>query len=79
MAAQDVKFKVKKLKIYDLASNQVHILNWLLLKSPNLIDLQFFGPMQEFENFSRSLEIYQDLKIKKFQFDYSRDGYFQLL
>ncbi len=40
MTDQDVQFKVKTLIIRDLSSNQVHILEWLLLKSPNLIDLR---------------------------------------
>ena len=39
MADQDVQFKVKTLKIIFLSSNQVHILDWLLLKSPKLTDL----------------------------------------
>jgi hypothetical protein len=40
MPNQDFQFKVKTLIIDNLASNQVHILDWLLLKSPKLIDLQ---------------------------------------
>ncbi len=40
MTDQDVQFKVKTLIIWRLESNQVHILEWLLLKSPNLIDLR---------------------------------------
>jgi hypothetical protein len=40
MADEDVRFKLKKLEILDLSINQIHILDWLLLKSPNLIDLQ---------------------------------------
>jgi hypothetical protein len=40
MADQDVQFKLKKLIIWNLSINQIHILDWLLLKSPNLIDLQ---------------------------------------
>ncbi len=40
MADQDVQFKVKTLRISELSRNQLHILDWLLLKSPNLIDLQ---------------------------------------
>jgi hypothetical protein len=36
MADQDVQFKVKRLKIWHLSINY---LDWLLLKSPNLIDL----------------------------------------
>jgi hypothetical protein len=37
---QDVQFKVNKLSIKFLEENQVHILDWLLLKSPNLIELE---------------------------------------
>ncbi len=40
MADEDVQFKLKKLEIWDLSRNNIHILDWLLLKSPNLIDLQ---------------------------------------
>ena len=37
---QDVaSFKVNALSISNLASDQVHILDWLLLKTPNLKDL----------------------------------------
>jgi hypothetical protein len=39
MADEDVQFKLKKLKIRDLSINKIHILDWLLLKSPNLIEL----------------------------------------
>ena len=42
MADEDVKFKVKTLTIWHVARNQLHILDWLLLKSPNLIDLQIY-------------------------------------
>jgi hypothetical protein len=41
MADEDVQFKLKKLEIFGLSRNQIHILDWLLLKSPNLIDLNF--------------------------------------
>ncbi len=40
MADQDVRFKVKTIKISQLSRNQVHILDWLLLNSPKLIDLK---------------------------------------
>ena len=40
MTNQDVNFKVNKLIIRNLTSSQVYILDWLILKSPNLIDLQ---------------------------------------
>jgi hypothetical protein len=40
MADQDVQLKVKKLIIINLSDFQARILDWLLLKSPNLIDLQ---------------------------------------
>ncbi len=40
MADEDVQFKLKALKIWGLSINQIHILDWLLLKSPNLIDLK---------------------------------------
>jgi hypothetical protein len=42
MADQDVKFKVNTLIICQISRNQFHILNWLLLKSPNLIDLRIY-------------------------------------
>ncbi len=42
MADQDVQFKVKTLIINELSRSQVHLLDWMLLKSPNLIDLQIF-------------------------------------
>ncbi len=42
MADEDVRFKLKKLKIKDFSRSQVHILYWLVLKSPNLIDLQIY-------------------------------------
>jgi hypothetical protein len=38
-ADEDIQFKVKSLIINGLLSEQIHILEWLLLKSPNLIDL----------------------------------------
>jgi hypothetical protein len=37
MSDKNVQFKVKNLNI--IVSNQVHILEWLLLKSPKLISL----------------------------------------
>ncbi len=40
MTDKNVQFKVKTLIIRDLGSNQVHILEWLLLKSPKLIFLE---------------------------------------
>ncbi len=40
MADEDVQFKLKTLKIKYLSINQIHIFEWLLLKSPNLIDLK---------------------------------------
>jgi hypothetical protein len=55
MADKDVQFKQKKLKIYHLSRNQIHILDWLLLKSPNLIDLQIFLLENDIEG--RGLEI----------------------
>ncbi len=45
MADEYVQFKLKKLKIRDLSREKIHILEWLLLKSPNLIDLQIYCPM----------------------------------
>jgi hypothetical protein len=39
MTDQNVQFKVKTLIIYH-ARNYVNILDWLLLKSPNLINLR---------------------------------------
>jgi hypothetical protein len=39
MADEDIQFKLKKLIIVHLSINQIHILEWLLLKSPNLTDL----------------------------------------
>jgi hypothetical protein len=60
---QCVQFKVKTLIIHYLASNQVHILDWLLLKSPNLISLQFKS-YDRVENFDRGLEIKKELKFK---------------
>ena len=60
---QDVQFKVKTLKLWSLASNQVHILDWLLLKSPNLIDLQIFYSHDKSNE--RLLEIQSELNIKK--------------
>ncbi len=42
MADEDVQFKVKKLIINQLSRSQVYILDWLLLKSPNLIEIQIY-------------------------------------
>jgi hypothetical protein len=55
MADKDVQFKVNKLKIMDFSRDQVHILDWLLLKSPNLIDLSIDSFMINTEG--RGLEI----------------------
>jgi hypothetical protein len=55
MADQDVQFKFKTLKINRLARNQFHILDWLLLKSPKLIDLQIYDCSHDIER--RGLEI----------------------
>ncbi len=41
-AEEDVQFKVKSLNIGRFGSEKIHILEWLLLKSPNLINLQFY-------------------------------------
>jgi hypothetical protein len=41
-AEEDVQFKVKSLNIGGYESEQIHILEWLLLKSPNLINLSFY-------------------------------------
>jgi hypothetical protein len=49
MADQDVQFKVKTLNIWELKRNQFHILDWLLLKSPNLIDLKFLSFTNDIE------------------------------
>jgi len=58
MADLNVQFKVKTLKLRNLASKQVLILDWLLLKSPNLIDFQIeqFSYV-EFESNDEGLEI----------------------
>ncbi len=55
MADEDVQFKLKTLKIEQLSRNQIHILDWLLLKSPNLIDLQISSVRNDIEG--RGLEI----------------------
>jgi hypothetical protein len=55
-ADQDVQFKCKTLDIYSLKDDTLHILEWLLLKSPNLITLQFNTSNLD-DNFNRSLEI----------------------
>jgi hypothetical protein len=38
-ADEDIQFKVKSLCIYEPSSELIHVFEWLLLKSPNLIDL----------------------------------------
>jgi hypothetical protein len=62
-ADQDVQFKCKTLDIYFLSDDTLHILEWLLLKSPNLISLQFKNSYLDF-NFNRGLEIKKELKFK---------------
>jgi hypothetical protein len=52
-----VYFKVNTLIIKNLKDDQVHILNWLLLKSPNLTDLQIEADFYKNETFNRPLEI----------------------
>ncbi len=53
-----VHFKVNTLIIKNLIQDyQVHILNWLLLKSPNLTDLQIDADFYKNETFNRPLEI----------------------
>jgi hypothetical protein len=42
MTDKNVQFKVKTLIIRDLDSDQDHILEWLLLKSPKLISLDIY-------------------------------------
>jgi hypothetical protein len=39
MTDKNVQFKVKNLIVSKILSNQAHILEWLLLKSPKLISL----------------------------------------
>ncbi len=55
MADEDVQFKLKKLEIWDLSINQIHILDWLLLKSPNLVALKISSVRNDIEG--RGLEI----------------------
>ncbi len=55
MADKDVQFKLKKLEICNLSRDQVHIIDCLLLKSPNLIDLCIYNLMNDTEG--RGLEI----------------------
>jgi hypothetical protein len=55
MADEYVQFKLKKLEIWQFSSNQIHILDWLLLKSPNLIDLQIYSFGNDIDG--RGLEI----------------------
>ncbi len=43
MTDTNIQFKVKTLFIDNLDSDQVHILEWLLLKSPKLISLEIYG------------------------------------
>jgi hypothetical protein len=62
-AEQDVQFKCKTLLIYSLKDDTLHILEWLLLKSPNLISLQF-RINNRIDNFNRGLEIKKELKFK---------------
>ncbi len=56
MTDQNVQFKVKTLIICKIESNQVHIIDWLLLKSPNIIELQILD-FRPIDNFDRGLEI----------------------
>ncbi len=55
MADKDVQFKLKKLKIWHFSRRHIHIVDWLLLKSPNLIDLEIYSNMDDTEG--RGLEI----------------------
>jgi hypothetical protein len=71
MADQDVQFNLKNLKIRHLSTNQIHILDWLLLKSPKLIDLDIDSMMNHIEG--RGLKIYSELKIKKLEFTIDSD------
>jgi hypothetical protein len=57
MADQDVQLKVKTLKIWALSSEKLHILDWLLLKSPNLTDLQIYWFLENNDIEGRRLEI----------------------
>ena len=66
MADQDVQFKLKKLEIWHLSNNQIHILDWLLLKSPNLIDLHIRYLKDNM--WRKDLEIKSELNIKKLKF-----------
>jgi hypothetical protein len=50
---QDIQFKVNTLIISSLTNEQVPLLDWLLLKSPSLIDLQ----IHTCGNFDGSLKI----------------------
>jgi hypothetical protein len=56
MADKDVQFKLKTLKIEGLSRNQIHILDWLLLKSPNLIDFNIKDCWEMYKE-GRGLEI----------------------
>jgi hypothetical protein len=62
-ADQDVQFKCKTLVIYSLKDETLHILEWLLLKSPNLIFLLYKTSNLD-DNFNRGLEIKKELKFK---------------
>ncbi len=62
-ADQDVQFKCKTLDIYSLKDDTLHILEWLLLKSPNIISLQLKSHNRD-DNFNRGLEIKKELKFK---------------
>jgi hypothetical protein len=63
-ADQDVQFKVKTLIIYSFKGDYHHILEWLLLKSPNLITLQ----ITKNYNYHSCLKIQRELKFKKLEF-----------
>ncbi len=52
-ADQDIQFKVNTLIIHSLTNEQVPLIDWLLLKLPNLIDLQ----IHTYGNFNGSLQI----------------------
>ncbi len=57
MADEDVQFKVKTLTIWKVARNQLHILDWLLLKSPNLKDFTIYPFLENDDIEGRCLEI----------------------
>jgi hypothetical protein len=62
-ADQDVQFKCKTLDIYPLSDDTLHILEWLLLKSPNVMSLQLKNSHRD-DNFNTGLEIKKELKFK---------------